>query len=71
MNPGNPSGNTGSNGENTDSAKGLLVIERLDPIYADFTISQNSLVNVQQQMQAGRLRTEVRLPDAGDQMVIG
>ena len=71
VNPGNPSGNTGSNGENTDSAKGLLVIERLDPIYADFTISQNSLVNVQQQMQAGRLRTEVRLPDAGDQMVIG
>ena len=71
VNPGNPSGNTGSNGESTDSAKGLLVIERLDPIYADFTISQNSLVSVQQQMQAGRLRTEVRLPDAGDQMVIG
>src|SRR5258707_1399753 len=31
VNPGNPSGNTGSNGESTDSAKGLLVIERLDP----------------------------------------
>src|SRR6185436_2983133 len=71
VNPGNPSGNTGSSGESTDSAKGLLVIERLDPIYADFTISQNNLVSVQQQMQAGRLRTEVRLPDAGDQMVIG
>src|SRR5258705_11347579 len=71
VNPGNPSGNTGSSGESTDSAKGLLVIERLDPIYADFTISQNNLVSVQQQMQAGRLRTEVRLRDAGDQMVMG
>ena len=71
VNPGGPSGNTGSGGETADSARGLLVIERLDPIYADFTISQNSLASVQQQMQAGRLRTEVRLPDAGDQMVIG
>jgi multidrug efflux system membrane fusion protein len=49
----------------------MLIIERLDPIYADFTISQNSLVAVQQQMQAGRLRTEVRLPDAADVPVIG
>ena len=71
INPGGPSGNTGSNGETADSAKGLLVIERLDPIYADFTISQNSLVAVQQQMQAGRLRTEVRLPDTADAPVIG
>jgi len=71
VNPGGPSGNTGSNGETTDSAKGLLVIERLDPIYADFTISQNSLTSVQQQMQAGRLRTEVRLPETAGEPVIG
>ena len=71
VNPGGPSGNTGSNGETADSANGLLVIERLDPIYADFTISQNSLVSVQQQMQAGRLRTEVRLPDTPGEPVIG
>jgi multidrug efflux system membrane fusion protein len=71
VNPGGPSGNTGSNGETADSAKGLLVIERLDPIYADFTISQNSLTSVQQQMQAGRLRTEVRLPDTAGEPVIG
>ena len=71
VNPGGPSGNTGSNGETADSAKGLLVIERLDPIYADFTISQNSLASVQQQMQAGRLRTEVRLPDTVSEPVIG
>lgn len=71
VNPGAPSGNTGSNGETSDSAKGLLVIERLDPIYADFTISQNNLASVQQQMQSGRLRTEVRLPDSADEPVIG
>lgn len=71
VNPGGPSGNTGSTGETADSAKGLLVIERLDPIYADFTISQNSLSSVQQQMQAGRLRTEVRLPDTAGEPIIG
>ena len=71
VNPGGPSGNTGSNGATADSAKGLLVIERLDPIYADFTISQNSLASVQQQMQAGRLRAEVRLPDTVSEPVIG
>src|SRR5581483_11909763 len=40
--------------------------ERLDPIYADFTISQNDLSKVQEQMHAGSLKTEVRLPDATD-----
>jgi multidrug efflux system membrane fusion protein len=71
VNPGGPSGNTGSSGDPANSSKGLLVIERLDPIYADFTISQNSLAAVQQQMQAGRLRTEVRLPDVAGEMVVG
>ena len=49
----------------------LLVIERLDPIYADFTISQNRLSEVQTQMRANRLTTEVRLPDESDSPVIG
>jgi len=49
----------------------LLVIERLDPIYADFTISQNRLSEVQTQMKANRLTTEVRLPDEPDSPVIG
>ena len=64
--------NPGS-GSNTDDANknALLVIERLDPIYADFTISQNSLGSVQQQMHAGTLRAEVRLPDTGADAVIG
>ena len=41
----------------------LLVIERLDPIYADFTITENDLTAVQRNMQDGTLRVEVRLPD--------
>lgn len=49
----------------------LLVIERLDPIYADFTISQNNLSVVQEQMRSGVLRAEVRLPDSPDDGVFG
>ena len=49
----------------------MLVIERLDPIYADFTISQSSLTAVQQQMQSGALKVEVHLPDLQDEMVAG
>jgi multidrug efflux system membrane fusion protein len=71
VNPGGPSGNNGTSDATTNSSQGLLVIERLDPIYADFTISQNDLVAVQQQMQAGKLRTEVRLPDVEGEMVVG
>lgn len=66
----NPGGPSGGGGDNSNSGSGnnnsLLIIERLDPIYADFTISQNDLANVQQQMRAGSLKTEVRLPDATD-----
>jgi len=67
--------NPGSGG-NSDSGSGipnnaLLVIERLDPIYADFTISQNNLTAVQDQMRAGTLNAEVRLPDSADDPVSG
>src|SRR5881394_355715 len=67
----NPGGSNGNNSSNSSAANGspsnaLLVIERLDPIYADFTISQNDLTRVQEQMHAGTLKTEVRLPDATD-----
>ena len=64
---GSNSANNGTNGGSTT----LLVIERLDPIYADFTISQNNLTQVQEEMRAGTLKTEVRLPDAPDAMVAG
>ena len=70
VNPGG-SNNTGTGNENSPSSNALLVIERLDPIYADFTISQGSLTAVQQQMLAGALKAEVRLPDTGGEMVAG
>jgi multidrug efflux system membrane fusion protein len=63
--------NSGNNNGTNSGSTTLLVIERLDPIYADFTISQNSLTQVQQEMRAGTLKTEVRLPDAPDAMVAG
>ena len=41
----------------------LLVIERLDPIYVDFTVTENDLSAVQRQMAGKSLDVEVRLPD--------
>lgn len=46
-----------------DDTDPLLVIQRLDPIYADFTITENDLSAVQQNMTKGNLNAEVRLPD--------
>ncbi len=71
VNPGGGSGNNSAGSSTPGNGNALLVIERLDPIYADFTISQNNLAEVQQQMRAGRLRAEVRLPDTSDSPVIG
>jgi len=62
VNPGGTSNNEGN---------ALLVIERINPIYADFTISQSHLTAVQQEMQRGSLRTEVRLPDVSGDAVTG
>jgi multidrug efflux system membrane fusion protein len=70
VNPGGSSGGSSSSSNSSSGTSGngnsLLVIERLDPIYADFTISQDALANVQQQMREGKLKTEVRLPDSED-----
>jgi multidrug efflux system membrane fusion protein len=41
----------------------LLVIQRLDPIYADFTVTEGDLSAVQDNMARRTLRVEVRLPD--------
>jgi multidrug efflux system membrane fusion protein len=41
----------------------LLVIQRLDPVYADFTVTENDLTAVQRHMAKRGLRVEVRLPD--------
>jgi multidrug efflux system membrane fusion protein len=44
----------------------LLVIQRLDPIYADFTITEKDLTAVQRNMARGTLKVEARLPDEPD-----
>jgi len=41
----------------------LLVIQRLDPIYADFTVTESELTAVQRNMARDKLTVEVRLPD--------
>ena len=41
----------------------LLVIQRLDPIYGDFTIPESNLTEVQRNMARRTLRAEVRLAD--------
>jgi len=43
----------------------LLVIQRLDPIYADFTVPESALTEVQRNMASRTLRVEVRLSDNG------
>jgi multidrug efflux system membrane fusion protein len=41
----------------------LLNIERMDPIYADFTVTENDFSEVQRNEAKHTLRVEVRLPD--------
>jgi multidrug efflux system membrane fusion protein len=47
----------------TANSGSLLVIQRLDPIYADFTITEKNLSAVQRSMAHGPLGVEVRLPN--------
>ena len=44
------------------NATSLLLIQRLDPIYANFTITERDLPEVQKLMSHGALRAAVRLP---------
>lgn len=44
------------------NATSLLSIQRLDPIYATFTITESDLPAVQKQMSTGMLKAAVRLP---------
>jgi membrane fusion protein, multidrug efflux system len=46
-----------------NSAVSMLVITRLDPIYADFTITERDLGEVRRRMSDGTLRTQVGIPD--------
>ncbi len=54
---------------NVVSANGgsLLVIQRLEPIYADFTVTEGELGAVQRNMAKRRLRVEVRLAEDGSE----
>jgi multidrug efflux system membrane fusion protein len=56
---------------NLGKATSMLVIQRVDPIYADFTIPQSDLSAVQRNMTQGTLRAEVRLPDDAGSPVVG
>jgi len=59
--------NPGNMGQKTS----MLVIQRVDPIYADFTIPQSELSAVQRNMAQGTLKAEVRLPDEPNNPVSG
>jgi multidrug efflux system membrane fusion protein len=49
----------------------LLSIQRLDPIYTDFTVAENDLSTVQHSMGHGSLKVEIRLPDEADHPLSG
>jgi multidrug efflux system membrane fusion protein len=51
----------GNNVKENDTA--LLVIQRMDPIYAEFSVTERDLSAVQKSLAAGPLRAEVRVPD--------
>jgi multidrug efflux system membrane fusion protein len=55
----------------TANTGSLLSIQRLDPIYTEFTVTENDLTEVQRHMQGGRLDVEVRLPDRPDTVIPG
>ena len=55
----------------TANTGSLLSIQRLDPIYAEFTVTESDLSAVQSHMQGGRLAVEVRLPDQPDTVMPG
>jgi multidrug efflux system membrane fusion protein len=55
--------NSGSGSSTGGTNNVLLVIQRLDPVYADFTITERDLSTVRRHMADGTLKTQVRLPD--------
>jgi len=55
----------------TANSSALLSIERLDPIYADFTVTENDFPSVQRNSRGGALKVEVRLPDEPNKPIIG
>jgi multidrug efflux system membrane fusion protein len=55
----------------TANSAPLLTIQRLDPIYVDFTVTQKDLTDVQTNMAHEALKVEVRLPDDAEPPATG
>ena len=55
----------------TANTSTLLSIEQLNPIYADFTVTENDFPTVQRNSRGGQLKVEVRLPDEGAKPLMG
>src|SRR6266478_4426796 len=51
------------------NASALLSIQRLDPIYANFTVTESDLPEVQQEISRGTLKAAVRLPSDAESAV--
>ena len=49
----------------------LLVIQKMDPIFADFTVAERHLASIQAQMAKGQLRVELRQPEGAGEPVAG
>jgi multidrug efflux system membrane fusion protein len=49
----------------------LVMVERLDPVYVDFTVNENDVAEIQRNMKIGALRVEARLPDAPNDARVG
>jgi multidrug efflux system membrane fusion protein len=50
----------------TMNAPSLVVIQRLDPLYTDFTIPESELANVRASMAQGQLKVLCRIPETSD-----
>ncbi len=44
----------------------MLTIQRMDPIYAEFSVPESELTRVRERMAAGTLKVECRIPDKLD-----
>lgn len=49
----------------------LLTIERMDPIYTEFTVTEGELSEVQEQSAKGPLRVEITIPDESGKPIVG
>ncbi len=49
----------------------LVLIQRMDPIYADFSASEGELAEIRRCMARGPLRVEVRIPDRDGEPGVG